>query len=243
MVFLHGASTGQTRGGTAAPIDGNQFYARLGQRIIHTLTTHTRAGKLYEIDMRLRPSGSSGPLVSHVNTFQEYQEKNAWAWEHQALVRARAICGDPAICRCFETIRRQTLMKQRSIPDLRVEIQEMREKIRNTHARAAADEFHLKQGRGGIVDIEFIVQYLVLAHAFQHPELVRWSDNVRQLEALAQTGILENETALLLKQAYLAYRAHVHRLNLQEMPPVTRQEEILTTARSVVQIWETCFQP
>ena len=241
MVFLHGASPAQTSGGTASPIDGNQFYARLGQRIIHTLTTHTRAGKLYEIDMRLRPSGNSGPLVSHVDTFQEYQEKNAWTWEHQALVRARAICGDPAICQCFESLRKQILMKKRSIPDLRIEIQEMREKIRNAHAKATADAFHLKQGRGGIVDIEFIVQYLVLAHAFRHPALVRWSDNVRQLEALAQTGILDNETALFLKQAYLTFRANVHHLNLQELPTVSDQNDIKATADKVAEIWNTLF--
>ncbi|MFH2065839.1 MAG: bifunctional [glutamate--ammonia ligase]-adenylyl-L-tyrosine phosphorylase/[glutamate--ammonia-ligase] adenylyltransferase [Pseudomonadota bacterium] len=241
MVFLHAADSGKTTGGKGTSIDNSQFYARLGQRIIHTLTSHTRAGRLYEIDMRLRPSGSSGPLVSHIKTFREYLADKAWTWEHQALVRARSICGDPALCRLFEIIRKETLMKKRDKSELRVEIWEMREKIRKANGPFEPKKFHLKQGRGGIIDIEFIVQYLVLANASQHPEIVTWSDNVRQLEALAQTGIMEQETSLFLKQAYLAFRANVHHLNLQDQPPVSDQTEIQAIGSKVEKIWKTYF--
>ncbi len=243
MVFLHGAAPGKTRGGKSQSIDNSQFYTRLGQRIIHILTTHTRAGKLYEIDMRLRPSGTSGPLVSHIDSFQEYLKDKAWTWEHQAIVRARFICGDPAISTLFEVIRKETLMKKRDLSELKSEIRTMREKIRKAHGVSEPGKFHLKQGRGGIIDIEFIVQYLILANAHQHSELVKWSDNVRQLEALAQAGILEQKASLLLKQAYLTFRSSVHHLNLQDQPPVVDHPDLLATGSTVAAIWKSCFFP
>jgi [glutamine synthetase] adenylyltransferase / [glutamine synthetase]-adenylyl-L-tyrosine phosphorylase len=243
MVFLHGAAPGKTLGGRSLSIDNNQFFTRLGQRIIHILTTHTRAGRLYEIDMRLRPSGSSGPLVSHINSFREYQADNAWTWEHQALVRARFICGDPAISNLFEVIRKEILMKKRDLSALRSEIRDMREKIRKAHGGSEPGKFHLKQGKGGIIDIEFIVQYLILANAYQHMELIKWSDNVRQLEALAQTGILEHKTSLLLKQAYLTFRSSVHHLHLQDQPPVVDHPDLQETGSKVAAIWESYFMP
>jgi [glutamine synthetase] adenylyltransferase / [glutamine synthetase]-adenylyl-L-tyrosine phosphorylase len=241
IVFLHGAAPGKTLGGKSPSIDNNQFYTRLGQRIIHILTTHTRAGRLYEIDMRLRPSGSSGPLVSHINSFREYQADNAWTWEHQALVRARFICGDPAISNLFEVIRKDTLMKKRDPSELLTEIRDMREKIRRSQEISQPGKFHLKQGKGGIIDIEFIVQYLILANAYQHSDLVKWSDNVRQLEALSQTGILEHKTSLLLKQAYLTFRASVHHLHLQDQPPVVDQNDLQAIGSKIAAIWETYF--
>ncbi len=239
MVFLHGAAPGKTLGGKFQSIDNSQFYTRLGQRIIHILTTHTRAGRLYEIDMRLRPSGSSGPLVSHINSFREYQANNAWTWEHQALVRARFICGDPAISNLFEVIRRETLMRKRDLSELRSEIRDMREKIRKVQGISEPGKFHLKQGKGGIIDIEFIVQYLILANAHQHSKLVKWSDNVRQLEALAQAGILENNTSLLLKEAYLTFRSSVHHLHLQDQPPVVDHPDLQAIGYTVAEIWKS----
>jgi [glutamine synthetase] adenylyltransferase / [glutamine synthetase]-adenylyl-L-tyrosine phosphorylase len=241
IVFLHGAAPGKTLGGKFQSIDNNQFYTRLGQRIIHILTTHTRAGRLYEIDMRLRPSGSSGPLVSHINSFREYQANNAWTWEHQALVRARFICGDPAISNLFEIIRRETLMKKRDLSELQSEIRTMREKIRKAHGISEPGKFHLKQGKGGIIDIEFIVQYLILANAHQHSALVKWSDNVRQLEALAQTGILENKISHLLKQAYLTFRSSIHHLHLQDQPPVVDYPDLQAIGSTVAAIWKNYF--
>lgn len=239
MVFLHAATEGSTPGGSSQPIANSQFFARLGQRIIHTLTTHTRAGRLYEIDMRLRPSGSSGPLVSHMKTFMEYQTEKAWTWEHQALVRARAICGDQAITQCFEETRKTILTKHRDKSKLLQDILDMRDKMRRNHLDENPKNFNLKQGFGGIVDIEFLVQYLILANAFHHPELVKWSDNVRQLEALSDSGIIEKETSLFLKEAYLTFRSRVHRLNLQDKPSIAPEQEFLDLGRKVSEIWKT----
>jgi glutamate-ammonia-ligase adenylyltransferase len=241
IVFLHGAAPGKTPGGNGQPVENSQFYARLGQRIIHTLTTHTRAGRLYEIDMRLRPSGSSGPLVSHITTFSEYQADKAWTWEHQALVRARSICGDPAISDQFETLRKKTLMKKRDPSQLLVDIRDMREKIRRAKGNHEPKKTNLKQGKGGIIDIEFIVQFLVLANASAQPALVKWSDNVRQLEALSQTEILKEETALFLKQAYLTFRAQVHHLNLQDQAPCIDKKAFQTIGSRVAKIWDSYF--
>jgi len=239
MVFLHAATEGSTPGGSSQPIANSQFFTRLGQRIIHTLTTHTRAGRLYEIDMRLRPSGSSGPLVSHMKTFMEYQTEKAWTWEHQALVRARAICGDQAITQCFEKTRKTTLTKPREKSKLLQDILDMRDKMRRNHVDENPENFNLKQGFGGIVDIEFLVQYLILANASHHPELVKWSDNVRQLEALSDSGIIEKETSLFLKEAYLTFRSRVHRLNLQDKPSIAPEQEIRNLGRKVSEIWKT----
>jgi len=238
LVFLHAATEGSTPGGSSQPIANSQFFNRLGQRIIHTLATHTRAGRLYEIDMRLRPSGSSGPLVSHMKTFMEYQTEKAWTWEHQALVRARAICGDQAITQQFGEIRKTILTRPRDKSKLLKNILYMRDKMKRNHLDANPQHFNLKQGFGGIVDIEFLVQYLILANAFHHPELVKWSDNVRQLETLSDSGIIKKETALFLKEAYLTFRSRVHRQNLQDKSPIAPEQEFLDIGRKVSEIWK-----
>ncbi|MBW1898490.1 MAG: bifunctional [glutamate--ammonia ligase]-adenylyl-L-tyrosine phosphorylase/[glutamate--ammonia-ligase] adenylyltransferase, partial [Deltaproteobacteria bacterium] len=236
MVFLHAATEGSTPGGSSHAISNSQFFTRLGQRIIHTLTTHTRAGRLYEIDMRLRPSGSSGPLVSHMKTFMEYQLEKAWTWEHQALVRARPICGDQAIIQSFEEIRKTILTRHRDKSKLLQDILDMRDKMRLNHLDENPENFNLKQGFGGIVDIEFLVQYLILANAFHHPELVKWSDNIRQLGTLYDSGIIEKETSLFLKEAYLTLSSRVHRLNLQDKPSTAPEQEFMALGRKVSEI-------
>jgi [glutamine synthetase] adenylyltransferase / [glutamine synthetase]-adenylyl-L-tyrosine phosphorylase len=215
LVFLHAADPGETAGGRR-PIDNMHFFARLGQRVVHVLTTHTAAGSLYETDMRLRPSGSSGLLVSHINGFREYQQKEAWTWEHQALIRARPITGDTALQQAFAVIRRQVLCRLRAPRALKAAVREMRERMRANRLSAHPDRFDIKEDAGAMVDIEFLVQYLVLQHAAHHPEITRWTDNVRLLQALAETGIVDGATAYRLRQAYLIFRAVVHRLNLQE---------------------------
>ncbi|MFZ5571531.1 MAG: bifunctional [glutamate--ammonia ligase]-adenylyl-L-tyrosine phosphorylase/[glutamate--ammonia-ligase] adenylyltransferase [Thermodesulfobacteriota bacterium] len=236
IVFLHAASPGQTSGGPA-PTENVQFYSRIGQRIIHLLTAPTRAGVLYEIDTRLRPSGNSGPLVSQVEAFREYQLNQAWTWEHQALVRARVICGDADLAGRFQEIRREIICRPRNRKELAEEIRNMRGRMRENLPLPPAGMFDLKQGPGGIVDIEFLVQYLVLLHAHQHPELVRWTDNVRQLETLSETGIIDPATALFLKQAYLHFRGAVHRLNLQETPAVAPEEAFRDNSLRVGGLW------
>jgi [glutamine synthetase] adenylyltransferase / [glutamine synthetase]-adenylyl-L-tyrosine phosphorylase len=215
LVFLHAADPGETAGGKR-PIDNTHFFARLGQRVVHMLTAHTAAGSLYEADMRLRPSGSSGLLVSHINGFRDYQQHEAWTWEHQALIRARPITGDALLQDAFTAIRRQVLCRTREPQALKAAVREMRERMRANRLSVKAGCFDIKEDTGAMVDIEFLVQYLVLQHAVRHPEITCWTDNVRLLQALAGIGIVDGETAYRLRQAYLIFRAVVHRLNLQE---------------------------
>jgi glutamate-ammonia-ligase adenylyltransferase len=242
LVFMHAAEPGNTTGG-AKSLDNALFFSRLGQRVLHFLTTHTSAGILYEADMRLRPSGISGMLVSHVDGFRDYQLGDAWIWEHQALIRARAITGDPALKQRFEDIRKQVLTQVRDEKRLCAEVAEMRAKMRRTLQSEQADVFDIKQGLGGIVDIEFLVQYLVLRHAHRHPEILRWTDNVRLLQSLNETGILDDTTAFGLRRAYLVFRAMVHRLNLKQQPALIRDQRFDAARQFVVQAWNRYLAP
>ncbi len=241
LVFLHSAEKGFTQG-RDHPIDNGQFFARLGQRVIHILTAHTRAGRIYETDMRLRPSGSSGPLVSHLEAYAKYLRDEAWTWEQQALIRARVVCGHETIRRRFDQIRREVLAQPRDRRQLRQEIVEMREKLRRQQGVAQADVFDLKQGRGGIVDIEFLVQYLILARSHQFPALTEWTDNVRLLVSLIDSGLLNAETAYFLREAYLILRAASHRLSLQNLPAKVSRERFLKPRRRVERYWRHFMQ-
>lgn len=219
LVFLHAADPGETIGGKR-PIDNAYFFARLGQRVVHMLSTHTAAGALYETDMRLRPNGSSGLLVSHVDGFRGYQMDKAWTWEHQALIRARPITGDAVLRQAFSRIRQQVLCQSRESETLKASVRDMRERMRENRLMVQSGQIDIKEDVGAMVDIEFLVQYLVLQHASNHPEITRWTDNVRLLQTLSETGIVDEVTAYRLRQAYLIYRAVAHRLNLQERSTV-----------------------
>ena len=242
LVFLH-AGTDQATDGRQHPIDSNQFYARLGQRVIHMMTTPTRAGILYETDMRLRPSGSSGILVSHIESFRDYQLKDAWTWEHQALLRARPVGGDPALQLRFSEIRQEVLSRRQDRDKLRHEVLSMRQKMRRELLKPQPDVFDLKQDTGGIVDIEFLVQYLVLRKSHQHPQLLQWTDNVRLIQTLLETGVIDEISAHQLKHAYLIYRAVAHKLSLQEKPAQISAAKFPILRQRVVEIWEAYFKP
>lgn len=237
LVFLHAAASGAATDGPRS-IDSTQFFARLGQRVIHILTSHTRAGRIYETDMRLRPSGSAGPLVSHIDAFRKYQQESAWTWEHQALIRSRAICGDPLLRQGFHHIRHTILTQRRDRRQLKHDVVDMRQRLMKEMTSDDAAHFDLKQGRGGIVDIEFLVQYLVLAYAHRHPNLTRWTDNVRLLVTLIDSGLIDHATAYRLREAYLAYRAAVHRLSLQNESPVLPAERFAAKRTYVTQAWD-----
>jgi glutamate-ammonia-ligase adenylyltransferase len=241
LVFLHSGNRGKTTAGDQQ-IEGNLFYTRLGQKIIHILTAATPAGILYETDMRLRPDGSSGILVVEVEAFREYQRKKAWTWEHQALIKARPICGDAGLIRRFETIRQDVLVMPRNKDRLKEDIAAMRERMRRQLLRAQSGAFDIKQGKGGIVDIEFIVQYLALLHAHEHPEIITWTDNVRLLETLAGIGIIDHHTHDILKEAYLTYRLAVHRLSLEEKPALAGYNEFADQRHTVVRLWDEAFK-
>ncbi len=214
LVFLHNASLqGETEGPKA--IDNVVFMARLGQRLIHLLGTQTPSGTLYEVDTRLRPSGKSGLLVTRLGSFEKYQNRDAWTWEHQALVRARFIAGDAELQRGFNEVRLAILQKHRDRDTLKDEVVQMRRKMvdhLSSEATAPKGEavFNVKHDPGGIVDLEFMVQFLVLAHAEEHAEVARWSDNVRCIKALNEAGVLSDEESEAWLNAYLTLREQVH---------------------------------
>lgn len=217
LIFLHDCPVDVMTDGERE-IDGRQFYLRLAQRIMHLFSTRTSSGILYEVDARLRPSGAAGMLVSSTESFADYQKNEAWTWEHQALVRARVVYGDPQLKAQFDTIRRDVLTATREGPTLQTEVREMREKMRAHLGNKHRDRFDIKADEGGITDIEFITQYLVLRDAHAKPKLTRWSDNVRILELLAQNDIMDEQEALALTRAYTTLRDELHHLALQEQP-------------------------
>ena len=216
MVFLHNATPNKYTKGERE-LENGVFYTRMGQRLIHILNTTTRAGQLYEADMRLRPSGASGMIVASLAAFEKYQQQEAWTWEHQALIRARVITGDEGVAQKYTQIRREILTKDRNPAQLQQEVREMRDKMRDNLGSQSVGktQFQLKQDAGGIVDIEFIVQYLVLANCEQHPQLLSWTDNIRLLETLASQNIIDPKQSDALIQAYIAYRSLAHRRVLQ----------------------------
>ncbi len=242
LVFLHGASIEDATDGPL-PIDAPQFYSRLGQRMIHILTTHTRAGKIYEVDMRLRPSGNSGPLVSNIAAYKTYLSEKAWTWEHQALIRARSVAGDPDLCQAFEAVRRQVLAAPRVSDLLREEVAAMRKRLRTQKGKPIQGHFDLKQGAGGIIDIEFLVQYLVLKNGHDFPSMLRWPDNVRLLESLVEAGLIDQEAAGVLKEAYLTYRSAAHRLSLMENPAYVHEDSFIHIRHRVTEIYSRFISP
>jgi glutamate-ammonia-ligase adenylyltransferase len=242
LVFLHAGVPGPHKDG-AVSIDASQFYARLGQRVVHTLTAHTSAGYLYETDMRLRPSGSSGLLVSQVEGYAEYQSEKAWTWEHQALVRARVVYGNRQLAEYFDHIRRSVLSRERDPATLREDVSRMRERMREEQDHSGEGRFDLKQGAGGIVDIEFLVQYLVLLWAHRYPVLLRWTDNVRLLETLAETGCLDEVSANHLRDAYLTLRSVVHKNSLQEASAIEPEGRFRQQRGQVIALWQRYLKP
>ncbi len=245
LVFLHDSRGEKQHTNGARQVDNPTFFARLAQRIIHILTTATAAGVLYEVDTRLRPSGSSGLMVTSIDAFADYQLNNAWTWEHQALTRARIVVGPDHLAERFSAIRREVLSRPRDAANLRKEVREMRERMRSELCRSKPGHFHLKQDRGGIVDIEFVVQYLVLAGAHQHSELLTWTDNIRQLDALEAVGVLSEKDAGFLRDAYRALRKCGHRLTLQARSSFVElegEDEFDRMRRGVARIWKRLME-
>jgi glutamate-ammonia-ligase adenylyltransferase len=237
LVFVHNCDTTAPTNGDK-PIDSKEFYLKLAQRIMHLFNTRTPSGILYELDMRLRPSGSSGLLVSALDAFERYQLSEAWTWEHQALVRARAIYGDAVLIDGFALVRQRILAQPRVQTTLAGEVCQMRVKMREHLDRGTETDFDLKQSVGGMVDIEFIAQYLVLAHSHKLAEMARWSDNVRIFETAEQLGVLTADVRDKLTQAYLDIRDESHRQVLQSHPRVVAREKFRAQAMLVEQVWQ-----
>ncbi len=246
LVFLHDGGAYQATDGEHS-IDNQVFYTRLGQRVIHLLNTKTASGDIYEVDMRLRPSGNSGLLVSSVESWRRYQEEQAWTWEHQALVRARYVAGNELIRHKFESARLEVLTMPRDTEKLRTEVLEMRDKMRAAlatppNSNGELPYFDIKHDPGGIVDIEFMVQYAALRWAHKYPSVVRWSDNIRILESLAECGLMNREDSELLCEIYRQYRARGHRLALQNLPVQVANEEFLEARQQVSELWRQMFE-
>ncbi|KUJ84024.1 bifunctional [glutamate--ammonia ligase]-adenylyl-L-tyrosine phosphorylase/[glutamate--ammonia-ligase] adenylyltransferase [Microbulbifer flavimaris] len=240
IVFVHDANPQGTTGGERT-IDNLSFYTRLAQRLIHILQTRTLSGPLYEVDTRLRPSGNSGLLVTSLTAFEKYQRESAWTWEHQALVRARPVAGSERLSGDFDQLRLDLLCSQRDEQKLREEVVAMRDKMRAHLDKSNKDSFDLKQGPGGIVDIEFMVQYAALAWAYKAPSILRYTDNIRILESLDEAGLMSAHQAGHLIDAYKAYRSEGHRLALQQLPGVVDGDQFKAERKTVSTNWQQLF--
>ena len=249
LVFIHDGDTEAETDG-ARPLDGGRFYTRLGQRIIHMLNVQTPSGVLYDVDMRLRPSGDSGLLVTSLEAFARYQQETAWTWEHQALVRARPLAGCNALGDRFVALRAEVLGRKRDETTLRQDVLSMRHKMRENLGTQATQGgfapaaftaealFDLKQDAGGIVDIEFMVQYAVLAWSCRYPELLRFTDNIRILDGLRDAGLITGDNVQCLQEAYKAYRAAAHRLALQKQPGKTPGDQFHDYRHDIIRLWQ-----
>jgi glutamate-ammonia-ligase adenylyltransferase len=241
LVFLHDSAGEDQQTDGRDVLDNATFFSRLTRRLISILTMHTATGKLYEVDIRLRPSGRSGLMVSSLAAFDQYQRDDAWTWEHQALLRARAAAGDPEVRTAFEALRVRVLCEYVRRDGLKAEVAGMRERMRTELAAGTAELLDLKQDEGAITDIEFLVQYLVLREASQYPDLVHWSDNIRQLEALAAHAILAADEAEALADAYRRYRHRIHRQNLAGEPALAPRADYADLVALVTGAWRRVF--
>lgn len=238
IVFLHDAIGENQYTDGEKPLDNTMFFSRLVRRLVHLLTTQTGSGELYEIDTRLRPDGRSGLLVSNTDAFERYQEENAWTWEHQALLRARPVAGSERIAREFARIRHATLTSRVDRNKLRDDVIGMRRRMRKELDSSDDRVFDLKHGSGGIGDIEFLVQYLVLREASSDPDVIFYSDNIRQLDALVAGEILDEPTGKRLQDIYRAYRLQLHRLVLDGQKALCDNGSFRSERAFITQVWQ-----
>ena len=238
LVFIHDHQGEHQHTDGERSVDNQVFFARLAQRIIHILNTTTPGGILYEVDTRLRPSGRAGLVTSNIDAFADYQHNQAWTWEHQALVRSRVLAGEPALAKRVRAIRDEVLAQPREPEELRAQVLAMRRRMLAAKATTDPAVFDLKNDRGGIADIEFMVQYGVLAGASSQPGLLKYTDNIRLLDELSRHGALTADRARRLADAYRAYRARIHRLTLQERPERVDAGEFEAERRDVIEAWQ-----
>ncbi|RKG45597.1 MULTISPECIES: bifunctional [glutamate--ammonia ligase]-adenylyl-L-tyrosine phosphorylase/[glutamate--ammonia-ligase] adenylyltransferase [Acinetobacter] len=246
LVFIHYMDEQADTDGLK-PISGFEFAMRVAQKFMSLMTTQTLDGRVYEIDTRLRPSGEAGLLVTSLKAFEQYQFKSAWVWEHQALVRARSIAGEHSLRQKFEQLRRQILTLPRDEQNVRAEVLKMRQKMKD-HLGSSKEQqkdgiFHLKQDAGGIVDIEFMAQYVVLAWSGTNSDLAHYSDNVRILEDAAKASRLSSDDATALIQAYLRERAESHRLALANQSMQVNATDWHDTREVVCKLWQRLIDP
>lgn len=238
LVFLHDGAGGNSDG--PAPLANETWFARVVQRLTHILTTRTPAGRLYEIDVRLRPSGNAGPLVTTLSGFEAYQLSEAWTWEHQALVRARPVAGDADLGAAFEAVRQRVLCQPRDPAKLRQEIADMRARIRQEKP-LPKDGFDLKLSPGGRVDVEFIAQYLVLSHAHAHPQLAVPRGSAQILALAESLELLEAGVGHSLAKAFVELCAIERRQTLSGAGGVIEAERAAPLTQTVNDAWGQIF--
>ncbi len=238
LVFIHDHQGEHQHTDGERSVDNQVFFARLAQRIIHILSTTTPGGILYEVDTRLRPSGRAGLVTSNIDAFADYQHNQAWTWEHQALVRSRVLAGEPALAERVRAVRDEILARPRDAENLRAEVVAMRRRMLDAKASSEPGVFDLKNDRGGIADIEFMVQYGVLAGASSQSGLLKYTDNIRLLDELSRHGAMSADRARRLADAYRAYRARIHRLTLQERPARVAADDFEAERRDVTEAWQ-----
>jgi glutamate-ammonia-ligase adenylyltransferase len=243
LVFLHDSEGGGQQTDATHPLENGLFFVRLAQRILHLLTVHSAAGRLYEVDMRLRPSGKGGMLITHIAAFAEYQRVEAWTWEHQALLHARAIAGAPPLRAQFERVRFETLTTQVRRERLAADVRDMRARMvrEHGHGQRPGEEFNVKRDAGGITDIEFLAQYWALEFASTYPPVVYFSDTIRELESVASADLVPQPTVDVLTHTYRAYRAFIHHRSLEQREPIAGAAEFDAERRAVRGIWEQTF--
>ncbi|MFK7993832.1 MAG: bifunctional [glutamate--ammonia ligase]-adenylyl-L-tyrosine phosphorylase/[glutamate--ammonia-ligase] adenylyltransferase [Granulosicoccus sp.] len=234
LVFVHDSAGSRQMTNGEKTVDNTVFYAKLAQKLVHFMSTLTPAGVLYEIDLRLRPNGNSGVLVTGIETFASYQQSDAWTWEHQALMRARMVFGHENLLLRFDSIRQQVLTRERPTEELRFAVANMRERMRAALGNSQPGRMHLKQDAGGVADIEFIVQYLVLAHSSDHPALLMFTDNIRVLDTIERLTLLPANDCQVLRNSYLNLRERLHRRALDQETVLVELDEPLTLLRDSV---------
>ena len=242
LVFLYdGDIEGMTDGERS--LTHQAFFTRMAQRIIHILSTQTAAGRAYEIDMRLRPSGKAGMMVSHVDAFARYQRDQAWTWEHQALVRARFVAGNPELGARFADIRREVLARERDVAALTEEVRHMRDRMRRAKDETRGEHLDVKQMPGGLIDIEFMAQFAALRHGPDCPELLLFTDAIRILETLESGGLAAYEDIRTLTRAYRYYRKRIHADSLQQQRAMMPATEYVEQRRAVAALWDDWIGP
>ncbi|HXC57879.1 MAG TPA: bifunctional [glutamate--ammonia ligase]-adenylyl-L-tyrosine phosphorylase/[glutamate--ammonia-ligase] adenylyltransferase [Steroidobacteraceae bacterium] len=237
LVFLHDSRGATQETDRAAPVDNQVFFLRFAQRLIHLLTMHSAAGRLYEVDVRLRPSGKGGMLVTSIDAFRRYQFEEAWTWEHQALLHARTVAGDAGLRERIEVLRLEVLGNAVRRTDLREKVAEMRERMRRELSAAQPGQFDLKQDRGGMADIEFLAQYWALRWADAYPPVAHFPDTIRQLESVASAALVPQQTVDQLVAAYQRYRQTAHRRSLEGLSGVLDAGEFEAERTAVAGIW------
>ncbi|TWT22630.1 bifunctional [glutamate--ammonia ligase]-adenylyl-L-tyrosine phosphorylase/[glutamate--ammonia-ligase] adenylyltransferase [Luteimonas marina] len=250
LVFLYDApaeaqsAPAPAQAGSVRPLDAPRWFARLAQKIVALLGAVTGGGRLYDIDVRLRPDGGQGLLVSTIASYGDYQRERAWTWEHQALVRARFVAGDAPLREAFERIRDDTLGRARAQAKLREDVVSMRARMRAELDRGGEGQFDLKQGDGGLVDLEFLLQYIVLRDAAAHPALLSPRATPLLVDALAQAGALDADTADALRAAHARLVATGLDCTLDRRPRIVPDDDALASARAAVRAaWTRLVAP